>query len=109
MVSCSDGPAVPPYSALIPDTDYWTYCSHRSGNVYLGYRSVFPLDVVRFLWERVRLDSGLTMMEVGDSYEDLYHDLPVIHVGDALETAAGSHGANTSDWQDAAADHGVDH
>lgn len=115
VLSCAEGPSLPPYFAIVPTRNYRQYCLDRSPSVGIGgapnpfpNNTVVPLDVVRFLRERTATGTGLLPYEVGLVMADVLSDTSAGAFRAGLRTSAVSNGANGSDWDDGLEEHGLD-
>ncbi len=108
VLSCATGPDLPPFEGLVPETDYRGYCALRAPGATLPSGTVVPLDVVRFLWDRVLNDTGYSMLDVGQTYEDQFQSLPSSNWRLDFTNVAAALGANATAWGDAAEAHGLD-
>lgn len=112
VISFATGPALPPYEVIVPEKNYRAYClDERSPGLASSSKpsdTVVPLDVVRFLRERVRTDSGLARNEVGAVFAAAEPE-----VGDPssfrwnLFVATAMQGGDGAAWSDAAEEHGL--
>lgn len=114
VLSCATGPDLPPFQGLLPPTDYRGYCKERaaappspSTNAFPS-DSVVPLDVVRFLQERVLLDPGLSAEDIGRAYRGALPAAGMFTWRNELRLEAIAEGADSTDWIDAASTHGLD-
>jgi len=112
-VSCATGPSLAPYEPIVPVTNYRAYClDERSPGLASASKpsdTVTPLDVVRFLKERVYVDGDLSRNGIGRIFAEAEPDAgDASDFRDALETECGVEGGDSTAWATAAGVHGLD-
>lgn len=108
VLSCSEGPKLPPYAEIVPEVNYRGYCLQRSPSfASFGSYPRVPLDIVRFFHDRVLNDAGLSRPEVGALMAAVeWVTLEISFMGE-LKDEAVALGADGTDWTAAIGLHGA--